>query len=254
MPASIRLMWHGPDHREPVRLPGLEHRVPHLHAVARRVLEVDLVPELARVARPRDDEIHPVELVAAHEVVGDVDDRLAEEVDHDVLRLRPLHLERPDVRLADLHVEPGVLRDPPRPEQDVAVGEREPEAVLLEPQEHRVVQDPALVRGDEDVLALPDLALGQVARHEHVRERERVRPGDLDLALDPDVPQRHAVQEIPVLLDRVAVVPGVVHVVVEAVLLDPVPPRRVEVRRLADARVEQDFGVLVDLAQGVSPP
>ena len=58
--------------------------------------------------------------------------------------------------------------------------------------------------------------------HEHVRERERVGAGDLDLPLDADVPQRDAVQELPVLLDRVAVVARVVHVVVEAVQLHAV--------------------------------
>ena len=117
---------------------------------------------------------------------------------------------------------PEFCATPLRPEQDVAVGEREPEAVLLEPEQHGVVEDPALGRGDEHVLALADLALRQVARDEHVRERERVRAGDLDLALDADVPERYAVQELPVLLHGIAVVAGVVHVVVEAVELHAV--------------------------------
>ena len=101
----MRLMWHGPMTVEPVRLAGREHGVPELDAVARRVLEVDLVAELARVPGSRDDDVHPVELVLPHEVVGDVDDALAEEVDHDVLRLRALHLQRADVGLGDRHVE-----------------------------------------------------------------------------------------------------------------------------------------------------
>ena len=37
---------------------------------------------------------------------------------------------------------------------------------LLEPEENRVVQDPAVLGGDEDVFALADVALVQVARDE----------------------------------------------------------------------------------------
>ena len=121
--------------------------------------------------------------------------------------------------------------------------------VLAEAEEDRVVEDAALGRGDEDVLALVDGAFVQVARDEHVRERESVGTSDLDLPLDADVPQRDAVQELPVLLYRVPVVARVVHVVVEAVHLDAVLARRVEVRRLANARVEEHFRVLVDRAQ-----
>jgi hypothetical protein len=117
---------------------------------------------------------------------------------------------------------------------------------LPEPQQHGIVDDAAVGGGHEDVLALSDLALGQIARDEHVRERERIGSGDLDLTLDADVPQRHAVEQLPVLLHRVAVVARVVHVVVDAVHGDTVPPRRVEERRLADARIQQDLRVLDD--------
>ena len=102
----------------------------------------------------------------------------------------------------------------------------------------------------EDVLALPDLALVQVARDDQVREVEGVRAADLDLPLGAaDVPERHAVEELPVLLDRVAVVARVVVMVVGAVQLHAVTARRVEVRRLLDPRVEQDPRVLVHLCQ-----
>src|SRR4029077_825913 len=58
---------------------------------------------------------------------------------------------------------------------------------------------------------------GQVATGEQVRERARVRPRDLDDALDGDVPQRHVVHERPVLLDGVAVRIRVEHVLVDVV-------------------------------------
>jgi hypothetical protein len=126
--------------------------------------------------------------------------------------------------------------------------------ILTQSEQDRVVDDAAVRSGDEDVLALPHRALVQVARDEHVREPERVRPGDLHLPLDADVPERDRVQELPVLLDRIAVVPRVVHVVVEAVPLHPVTPRRVEIGRLPDPGVQENLGVLVDLHQSGSSP
>ena len=135
--------------------------------------------------------------------------------------------------------------DPERVQVHVRVREREPELVLGDAEQDRVVQDPPVGAGDEDVLALVDRALVEVARDDHVREVERVRALDLDLLLDADVPQRDAVHEVPVLGDRVAVVAGVVRVVVDAVARDPVLAGRVEVRRLADPRVEQDPRVVV---------
>jgi hypothetical protein len=79
--------------------------------------------------------------------------------------------------------------------------------IRAQPEQDRVVDDAAVRSRDEDVLALPHRALVQIAGHEHVRERERVRPGYLHLPLDTHVPERDAVQELPVLLDRIAVVP-----------------------------------------------
>jgi hypothetical protein len=38
------------------------------------------------------------------------------------------------------------------------------------------------------------------------RGRRCRRPGDLDLALHADIPQRHVAQQLPVLLNRVAIV------------------------------------------------
>lgn len=132
------------------------------------------------------------------------------------------------------------------PQAHVAVGEREPGLVLLEAEENRVVDDPAVGRRDEHVLRLTDRAPVQVARGHHVRERERVGPRDLDLALHADVPHRDVVQQMRVLGHQVAVVPRVVRVVIHAVSRNAVLARRVEVRRLPDPRVEQDPAVLID--------
>ena len=65
-------------------------------------------------------------------------------------------------------------------------------------------------------------------------EVERIRALDLDLLLDADVPQGHRVHEVPVLLDRVAVMARMVRVVVDAVARHAVLARGVEVGRLAE--------------------
>ena len=242
----MRRMWQ-PDHGEAVRLAGLEHEVPELHGVVARIAAVDLEPDLRRVAGARDHHVHALELVVAAEVVRNLENAVAEQVDKNVPRLRALDLHRADVRLTDPHVEAGVVGDTHRPQEHIAVGDRDPEVILIQPQQDGVVDDAAVRGGDEHVLALANGALVQVARDEHVRQRERVGPGDLHLPLDPDVPERDTVQKLPVLRHRVAVVTRVVHVVVEAVHVHAVAARRVEVRRLPDPRVQQDLRVLDDL-------
>src|SRR5699024_6280885 len=142
----------------------------------------------------------------------------AEQVDHHILGLGPLYLYRSDVGLPDLDVHAEAVGESSGPEQDVAVGGGEPEVVLTQPQQHWVVDDPAVLRGDEHVFALPDLALVQITWDQHVREVECVGTGDLDLTFRADVPQGHAVQQMPVLGNRVTVVPGVIHAIVHTVL------------------------------------
>src|SRR5829696_924963 len=238
----------GPNGRDPVWLTSLQHPIPELQPVAARVLQVKLVAELARVSRARDHQLHAVEPPVHHVVVGHVEDVLAEEVRHDLLGLRALHLHRADVGLRDLYVQPHVVGEPLRPQQHVAVRQREPEMVLLEPQQHRVVDNAALGVDDKRVLALLHVALVQVARREHVGELERVGADDLDLPLGAaHVPHRDAFEQLVVLLDRVAIVTRMVVVVVYAVLLDVVPARAVEVRGLEYPRVLQDAWIRIDV-------
>src|SRR5579883_960727 len=239
-----------PDDGQAVRLAGLHDRIPDLGAVAGSIGGVDLVAQLRGVTRARDHHRHAVELLARHVVIGDVEDALAEQVDHHLLGLRPLYLHGGHVRFADGHVQAGVDGHALGPEQHVAVGQREPEVILLQAQQDRVVEDTPLFRGDEDVLALPDLTLVQVARDQHVGESEGVGAGDLDLPLHGHVPQRHAIEQLPILLDGVEVDAGVIHVVVHAVQQRLGVTRGVIVRRLANPRVLQDARGGVDGFEG----
>src|SRR3712207_802449 len=113
------------------------------------------------------------------------------------------------------------------------------EVVLIQAQENGVVDDAALGVRDKGVLALPDLALVQVARGEHVCELEGVGTRDLDLPLCPaDVPEGHALEKLPVFLERIPVVPRVVVVVVDTVELHAVAAGPVVVWALLYPRVE----------------
>ena len=88
---------------------------------------------------------------------------VAEERAHAVLRLRALDLDGVDLGLADGHVETRADGHATRPEAGVAVGQGQPPAVLLDAQQDRVVDDAAVLGGDEDVLALADRALRQIS-------------------------------------------------------------------------------------------
>ncbi len=139
---------------------------------------------------------------------------------------------------------PAVDGDAARPQPGVRVRQRQPPAVGLDPQQHRVVDDAAVLGGDQHVLALADSALRQVATGQGIDESGGIGPGDLDDPLDRHVPQRHVVEQRPILLDRVGVVARQVHVVVDVVraaaglecLLEerraPVPRPEIEGRRL----------------------
>ena len=87
-------------------------------------------------------------------------------------------------------------RDSLRPEQNVAVGQREPETVLRQTQQDRIVQDAALGVGDEHVLALSDRHGGEIARGQHLYEPRRIGTGDLDLTLDRDIAEDRLVDQV----------------------------------------------------------
>ncbi len=212
----------GSDDPQAERLAGLPDPVPQAYGVAAGVLDVDLEADLGGVAGARDHHLHPVEVVLGQPVVADVEDTRAEDLSHHRGRLRTLHLHRADVGLPDLDVVAEPVGDAACPQQDVAVGQREPEMVLRQAQQHRVVEDATCLVGEEDVLALADLALGEVAGHQQVGEVERVGSGDLDLPLHAGVPEGDAGEQRPVLGDRVTVVPWMVGPVVDAVHRDTV--------------------------------
>ena len=193
---------------------GLHDPFPELVS-AGAVLEVDLVAELARPAGAGDDEGDAVEFQFAVPVIAQIHNVLAEERAHDVPRLRALELQGRDVGLVDRHVHAGVNRDALRPEQDIAVGERQPEAVLGEAQEDRVVQHATLVVDDQNVFALSDGHLGKIARRQQLDEARGIRARDLDLAFNGHVAEDRVVHKCPEVGLWVPEIPRDIHVVVD---------------------------------------
>jgi hypothetical protein len=102
-------------------------------------------------------------------------------------------------------------------EQQIAVRARQPEVLLAQAQQHGIVDDAAVLGGDQHVFALPHAALAQVARRQQAGKTEGVRAGDFGVPLHGHVPQSHLVQQVPVLIDRIVIVAGQEHVVVNGV-------------------------------------
>ena len=161
----MRRMSDGPVGRMLCGLPGVHDALPQLVALA-AVAQIDLVADFAGPPGPRHDHRNPVQVGLEEPVVPELRHRVAEERLHDVLRLRALDLEGRDVGLGDLDAHAGPERHAARPQQDVAVREGEPEVVLAEAQEDGVVDDAAVLGGDDHVLPLAHGALARVARRE----------------------------------------------------------------------------------------
>ncbi len=178
-----------------VRRTDFHQRLPQVRA-ASGIEQVDLVPHLGGPAGPRHDHRDAPDLGVPPPVVLEIEDGVAQQGDHEVLRPRSLDLHRRDVRLADRDIELGVgVLEAAREEQRVRRRQREPERVLVHPRQDRIIDDPAVRVADEHVFRLPDLALRQVARGEQLRKFEPVRPGDLEAALDRDVPDGDVVEQ-----------------------------------------------------------
>jgi hypothetical protein len=171
-------------------------------------------------------------------VVAQTGDAVAEKITEHFPALRPLDLKRGDIGFIDVDVHAGERRHALRVKECVRVRDREPEPVLVDTQQHGVIDDPAVTRRENRVFALAHLARREIATRDEVREIERVGAGDLDDALDRYVPQRDVVHERPVLSDGIVVQRRQQHVVVQTPALAPVALRRLEIRRLPIPRLD----------------
>ena len=130
MPRSSARGTFGPDDQQPERRPGGLHGVPHLERALGAERE-DLVAGPAAPAGARDDAGHARDLGVREPVVAEALEGLADERLEHRPRERPLQLHRRDVGLAHGHVEAGAERDALRPQQQVDVAVRQPDAAVL---------------------------------------------------------------------------------------------------------------------------
>ena len=224
---------------------------PNVVGVDGCVVQIDLEAHLGREAGARDGHVVAVELVAHEAVVWDIADAGTKHLLHQRRRLGALYLNGGDVDFVDLDVVAGARVYPLRPEQHVGVGYAEPELVLRHAKQHRVVYYSAYLVAQNHVPRRHRREhLCNVASDEQVHEVGGVRSLDLYLALAGDVPHRHVVGKVPVLLDKPAVLwldvrPGVVNVVVGGVSPGPGLLRQVPPGGLPYARRYQHLGVAV---------
>ena len=120
------------DHKV-VRATGIQHSIPHVLGIERRIPQINLITLLTGKSSLRNDHIAPANLSFHEPVVGNVANFLAKEVHHECFRLRTLDLHRSDIDLANGDIESEAQIHTSDPHFDIAIGEREPKLVLGKP-------------------------------------------------------------------------------------------------------------------------
>ena len=218
--------------------PDAAQRIPDALGRLRRVAHVNLISLLTAEPGLADDHRATVDLRLHQPVIGNLPQAFAQQVGHQLFRQRALHLQRGHVQLADIDIPAFRRVHPLQPQHKVGVRDREPEFILRQPQQNRIVQDAALVIAQYAVFATHRLDAGGVAGDDCVDEILGIRPFDADLPLHRDVPQRHAIDQRPVFRHRPAILgPGiaarVIHAVVDGGTPRPRLDRQVPERRFA---------------------
>src|SRR2546425_1014758 len=221
------------------RLPGRHDAVPQIGSSS-SVAQIDLVSDLGGPSRPRNDYRDAIDCRFEKVVVFQIQDRWAHERAEHILRFRSLDLHGRDVGFSDLDVEVGMVGDAFRPEEHIAIRGGEPESVLPESREHGVVNEPALLVRQDDVLRLADLARGEVPRRQVLHELVSVGTPNLHLTFASDVPDGRMIHEMPVFLDRIGEVARDVHLVVPVVRVATGAPCRIKERRFPVPSTEEE--------------
>src|SRR6058998_724712 len=233
-------------------LPGRHDAVPQIGS-ATSVAQIDLVSDFGGPSRPRDDHRDAINRRFEKVVVFQIRDRWAHERAEHVFRFRSLNLHGRDVGFSDLDVEVRVVGDAFRPEEHIAIRGGEPESVLPESREHGVVDEPALLVRQDDVLRLADRARGEVPRRQELHELVSVRPPNLHLTFASDVPHGRMIHEVPVFLDGIGEVARNVHLVVHVVRVATGAAGRVEERRFPVPGTEEERRLSAFDDHGKSP-
>ena len=119
--------------------------------------------------------------------------------------------------------------------------------VFGQTQQNRIVDDAALGRRQEDILALAHRTIREIARRQKLGEAGGVGSGNLDLTFNRHVTQDRVVHQVPEVLHRVAKIARNVHVIVDGITRRTPPLRRLEIGRLPHLRAEPDLSDLINL-------
>jgi hypothetical protein len=131
----------------------------------------------------------------------------------------PLDLQRSDVGLQHVDVEPAPRGDGLRPQREIDVAVRDPHGVVGHPQHDALRHDLPREIAHHRVAAYVHFQIAEVPRAQEVAEAKRVDAAQLGLALRAHVPERHALDQRRVVLLVGPTVPDRhVHVVVHHVL------------------------------------
>ena len=232
------------NHPQVVSFTGGKHGVPEVFGVFGGFFEVDFVALLTGKTGLGDNHVMAGHLALHQAIVRNILHSLTEQVSHERLRSGALDLHRRyiDFRDGDVEAHPDV--DAPQPEFQVAIGKGEPELVLGNTKQNRVIQNTTLFIAQNDVLATHGFYLGGIASDHIVHEAFRIRALDLNLAFYGHVPHGDVMNQRLVFhhgaaIFRTDITPRVIHSVVNGC-----PPasgfvRQVPIRRLAHTGGDQ---------------
>jgi len=226
-------------------------RIPKLVGIAGGLAQVDLVSDLGRESGTRNHDIETGNGGIHAAVIGHLFDGRSDQLGHQAFCLRTLDLNRANVDFVDFDIELAVSIQSLQPSPNVRIGNGEPELVISDTQQYRVVDDAAMLVAQDDVPALAGFQLGMdIACNDHVHKVGRIGPFDLDLPLDGDVPHGHMLGDVLIFLEQTAfferhVGPRMIDPVVDRVAPAALGVGQMPVGRFANAGRDQDIRVAV---------
>ncbi len=121
-----------------------------------RVAQKNFVAAFAAPAGARHDYRYAVEFGFLEAKQTELRDPVTEGGLHGFGGARALHLQRRDIRLLDVNVHARIELHAAGPQKHVGIRDGEPVVVVAELQQQEIVDDSAVVVGEQNVLALPD--------------------------------------------------------------------------------------------------
>ena len=129
---------------------------------------------------------------------------------------RALNSQRRDIRLEHPHIHAARTCYTAGPQLDVTIGNRQPDFIFADLQQHRIIDQGALVIADRRVFALADGQPVQIARSQVTGKRQCIGAFQRDLSFNGDIPHGNTVDQPVIFRCRIAIAGRHIHVVVDA--------------------------------------